>query len=129
MKIEERDPGDGSDLGPEIIVLRGDHEVPAALPHEAKDALLAADGLLVAALVDGEGLGDHQRSVHTGVDRPQLLQLLGDHLELGLGGNQCVLVLLVVAEHPLQSVKLLLGFLEGLGQLLVLGLLARNSAV
>ena len=51
---------------------------------------------------------------------PQLLQLLGDHLQLGLGGDQGVLVLLMVAEHPLQLVQLLLGLLQRLGELLVL---------
>ena len=61
---------------PEVIVLRGDHEVLGAVPDEAEDALLAGDGLPVAALVHGEGLGDHQRPVHSGVYRPQLLQLL-----------------------------------------------------
>ena len=63
-------------VSPEIIVLRGDHEVPVGLPHEAEDALLAADGLLVAALVHRECLGDHQGPVHPGVHCPQLLQLL-----------------------------------------------------
>ena len=63
-------------VSPEIIVLGSDHQVSVGLPHEAEDALLAADGLLVTALVYGEGLGDHQGPVHPGVHRPQLLQLL-----------------------------------------------------
>ena len=69
---------------PEVIVLRGDHEVVGAVPHEAEDALLAADGLLVATLVHGEGLGDHQGPVHPGVHCPQLLQLL----DAARGGQQ-----------------------------------------
>ena len=50
--------------------------MPGSVPDEAEDALLAGDGLLVAALVHGEGLSDHQRPVHPGVDCLQLLQLL-----------------------------------------------------
>ena len=58
--------------------------MPVGLPHEAEDALLGTDGLLVATFVHGEGLGDHQSSVHPGVHRPQLLQLL----DAARGGQQ-----------------------------------------
>ena len=47
------------------------------LPQQGEDALTGWEGGLVAALVDGETLGDHQSSIHSRAERLQLLDAAG----------------------------------------------------
>ena len=61
---------------PQLGVLGGHHQPRPGPRHQVQHAVLGRARLLVAALVHGEGLGHHERAVHAGVQRAQLLQLL-----------------------------------------------------
>ena len=63
-------------LSPQLGVLGGHHQPRPGPRHQVHHAVLGRARLLVAALVHGEGLGHHERAVHAGVQRAQLLQLL-----------------------------------------------------
>ena len=54
------------------------------LPQHREDALAGWEGGLVATLVDGETLGDHQSSIHGRAKRLQLLDAAGSCEEFDL---------------------------------------------